>query len=322
MILDNILKNLPRGEKDENLIDGYDSKDDAAVYKINDKISIIETLDFFPAMVEDPYYFGQIAATNALSDVWAMGGRPIMALNIACFPEDVDKSVINKILIGGAEKVNEAGCGIVGGHTIVDDVIKYGLSVTGIVDTEKVLKNNNCRLHDKLILTKPLGIGILTTALKCEVADNNDYNKMIAQMTTLNKYAAEILYKYNVSAMTDVTGFGLFIHLTEMLSEKFSAKLYKDNVLMVTDKVKDYILDDYYTGASNRNERMIKDKIDFGNMEDWQQLLCYDPQTSGGLLCAIDANDAEAALSELNKLSIKSSIVGEIIEKKEKLIYA
>lgn len=320
--MDKILKNLPHGNKDENLIVGYDSKDDAAVYKINDKISIIETLDFFPAMVEDPYYFGQIAATNALSDVWAMGGKPIMALNIACFPEDVDKSIINKILIGGAEKVNEAGCNIVGGHTIVDDVIKYGLSVTGIVDTDKVLKNNSCRCGDILILTKPLGIGILTTALKCDVADSNDYNKMINQMTTLNKYAAEILFNYDISAMTDVTGFGLFIHLSEMLGNNFSAKIYKENLPMVTEKVKNYILDDYYTGASNRNEKMIKDDIDFGDMDDWQKLLCYDPQTSGGLLVSINKDAAEDALKELNKLDIKSSIIGEIIEKSDKLIYA
>ena len=319
--LEQVLKSLPKGEIDKNLIVGYESKDDAAVYKINDDVSIIETLDFFPSMVEDPYLFGQIAATNSLSDVWAMGGKPVMALNIAAFPEDMDVEVLGKVLKGGAEKVIEAGCTLCGGHTIVDETPKYGLSVTGIVDTKKVLTNNGVVAGDKIILTKPLGVGILLTAHQCEVDTKDDFDAAVKSMTTLNKYAAEILFKYKVHALTDVTGFGLFNHLNEMLDNKNSAKLYIDKIPAVNKNVEKYVKEDYYTGGAIRNEDAIKDKMDFGSAPDWIKQLGYDPQTSGGLLCSIAADDADKAMDELSKLEIKSAIVGEIIEKKEKAIY-
>ncbi len=319
--LEQVLKSLPKGEIDKNLIVGYESKDDAAVYKINDDVSIIETLDFFPSMVEDPYLFGQIAATNSLSDVWAMGGKPVMALNIAAFPEDMDVEVLGKVLRGGAEKVIEAGCTLCGGHTIVDETPKYGLSVTGIVDTKKVLTNNGVVAGDKIILTKPLGVGILLTAHQCEVDTKDDFDAAVKSMTTLNKYAAEILFKYKVHALTDVTGFGLFNHLNEMLDYKNSAKLYIDKIPTVNNNVEKYVKDDYYTGGAIRNEDAIKDKMDFGSAPDWIKQLGYDPQTSGGLLCSIAADDADKAMDELSKLEIKSAIVGEIIEMKEKAIY-
>ena len=315
------MKNLPKGKFDENLIVGYDSKDDAAVYKINDEISIIETLDFFPSMVEDPYYFGQIAAANALSDVWAMGGKPIMALNIACFPQTMDIEVLNKILIGGAEKVNEAGCILCGGHTIVDETPKYGLSVTGIVNTNKVLKNNSPKINDKIIITKPLGVGILQTAVQCEVAEKNDLEKMILNMKTLNKYAAEIVLKYKVNALTDVTGFGLFNHLNEMLDNKVSANLYYNEFPVVTNNVKKFAEDDYFTAASNRNEDAINDYIDYGDAPYWIKLLGFDPQTSGGLLVSVDSSDVNNVMKELEKLDLQSAVIGEIIEKKDKAIY-
>ena len=319
--MEQVLASLPKGIKDENLIVGYESKDDAAVYKINDDVSIIETLDFFPSMVEDPYLFGQIAATNSLSDVWAMGGRPIMALNIAAFPDGMEPETIGKVLKGGAEKVIEAGCALCGGHTIVDEIPKYGLSVTGIVDTKRVLTNNGVKVGDKIILTKPLGMGILLTAHQCDIDTKEDFDMMIKSMTTLNKYAAEILFKYKINALTDVTGFGLFNHLNEMLDDKASAKLYINNIPSATANVKVFAEDDYYTGGSQRNEDAIKDKIDFGNCPEWIKLLGYDPQTSGGLLCSIDANDADKAMEELSKLELKSAIVGEIIEKDSKCIY-
>ena len=319
--LEQVLTSLPKGIKDDNLIVGYESKDDAAVYKINDEVSIIETLDFFPPMVGDPYLFGQIAATNSLSDVWAMGGRPVMALNIAAFPDGMSKEIIEQVLKGGAEKVIEAGCTLCGGHTIVDETAKYGLSVTGIVDTKRVLKNNGVKTGDKIILTKPLGVGILLTAHQCEVDTKEDFDVAIKSMTTLNKYAAEILLKYKVNALTDVTGFGLFIHLNEMLDGKSSANLFKDSIPTLNGNVKKYVEDDYYTGGSNRNEDAIKDKIDFGDTPNWIKLVGYDPQTSGGLLCSIDANDVEKAMEELSKLELKSAVIGEVIDKKDKAIY-
>ena len=315
------MSSLPKGEKDDNLIVGYESKDDAAVYKINDEISIIETLDFFPSMVDDPYLFGQIAATNSLSDVWAMGGKPIMALNIAAFPDGMDPQIIGKVLKGGADKVIEAGCTLCGGHTIMDEIPKYGLSVTGIVKTNQILKNNSVNVGDKIILTKPLGVGILLTAHQCNVDTKKDFDDAIKSMTTLNKYAAEILYKYKISALTDVTGFGLFNHLNEMLDDKFSAKLYINKIPYINSNIKKYIEDDYYTGGSIRNEDSIKDKIEFGNTPNWIKLLGYDPQTSGGLLCSINEKDADSALNELNKLEIESEIIGEIINKDIKSIY-
>lgn len=319
--MEQVLLSLPKGIKDDNLIVGYESKDDAAVYKINDQVSIIETLDFFPSMVEDPYLFGQIAATNSLSDVWAMGGRPIMALNIAAFPDGMDPLTIGKVLKGGAEKVIEAGCTLCGGHTIVDDTPKYGLSVTGIVDTKKVLKNNSVKVGDKIILTKPLGVGILLTAHQCEIDTKDDFDAAVKSMTTLNKYSAEILFKYNIHALTDVTGFGLFNHLNEMLDKNASAKLYMDKIPSINQNVKKYVEDDYYTGGAQRNEDMIKDKIDYGNAPEWIKQLGFDPQTSGGLLCSIESSEADAALSELNKLEIKSAIIGEIVDKKDKAVY-
>ena len=312
---------LPKGIEDKNLIVGYESKDDAAVYRINDEVSIIETLDFFPSMVEDPYLFGQIAATNSLSDVWAMGGKPIMALNIAAFPDDMDTSVIGEVLRGGAEKVKEAGCAMCGGHTIVDDTPKYGLSVTGIVNTQKVLKNNSINIGDKIILTKPLGVGIILTAHQCNIDTKEDYNLAIKSMTTLNKYAAEILFKFNIHALTDVTGFGLYAHLNEMLNDRASANIYYSKLPILSNNVIKYIEDQYYTGGSLRNEDLMKNNIVFGEAPEWVKHIGYDPQTSGGLLCSIDKKDADKALDELNKLEIKSAIIGEVIEKKEKAEY-
>ena len=319
--MEQVLKSLPKGIKDDNLIVGYESKDDAAVYKINDEVSIIETIDFFPSMVEDPYLFGQIAATNSLSDVWAMGGRPVMALNVAAFPDGMEPEIIGKVLKGGAEKVLEAGCTLCGGHTIVDERALYGLSVTGIVDTKRILKNNGVKVGDKIIITKPLGIGILLTAHQCEIDTKEDYDMMIKSMTTLNKYAAEILLKYKINALTDVTGFGLFNHLNEMLDDKASAVLYANKIPTVNENVKKYAEDDYYTAGSVRNEDAIGDKIDFGNTPEWIKILGLDPQTSGGLICSIDKFDADKALDELNKLDLKSTVIGEIIEKSDKAIY-
>ena len=319
--MEEVLKSLPKGIKDDNLIVGYESKDDAAVYKINDDVSIIETLDFFPSMVEDPYLFGQIAATNSLSDVWAMGGKPIMALNIAAFPDGMEPETIGKVLKGGAEKVIEAGCTLCGGHTIVDETPKYGLSVTGIVDTKKILTNNGVKIGDKIIITKALGVGILLTAHQCQIDTKEDFDAAVKNMTTLNKYAAEILFKYKVNALTDVTGFGLFSHLNEMLDNNASAKLYIDKIPTINDNVKKYIEDDYYTGGAIRNEDAIKEFIDFGNAPEWIKQLGYDPQTSGGLLCSIDKNDAERAIMDLSNLDMKCAIIGEIIDKNDKAIY-
>ena len=318
--MENILKKLPRCAKDENLLVGYDTNDDACIYKINDDISIVNTLDFFPAMIEDPYIFGQVAATNALSDIYAMGGQPITAMNIVCFPDNLNINILENILKGGAEKIREANCQLAGGHSIVDDTIKYGLSVTGVVKTNKIIKNNTVRLNDKLILTKPLGIGIRTTAYKCNDIKDDDYENMVKTMTTLNKYAMDIAINYNISAMTDVTGFGLLIHLKEMLTDKYSANIYFDNIPLISKNLEYYIKNEYFTGASKRNENAIKNYINFIDLYDWQKYILYDPQTSGGLLISVSDDEANQLLNDLNIHNINAKVIGEVIWRQDSVI--
>ena len=216
-VLSRILEKLPRGEQDPNLLVGYDSKDDAAVYRITDELAFVQTVDFFPPMVDDPYTFGQIAAANALSDIYAMGGEVKTALNLVCFPESMDLNVLGEILRGGAEKVAEAGGSLAGGHSIADTGVKYGLSVTGLVDPRRMTANDTGRPGDKLLLTKALGVGLICTANRVGEAAPDQMEGAIRSMTTLNKTAAEIAHKYEVHAATDVTGFSFLGHLHEMM---------------------------------------------------------------------------------------------------------
>ena len=221
-VLSRILEKLPRGEKDPDLLVGYDSRDDAAVYRITEDIALVQTVDFFPPMVDDPYTFGQIAAANALSDVYAMGGEVKTALNLVCFPESMDLNVLGEILRGGAEKVAEAGGTLAGGHSIADTGVKYGLSVTGLVDPHRLTANDTGRPGDKLLLTKALGVGLICTANRVGEAAPEQMEAAVRSMTTLNKTAAEIARRYEVHAATDVTGFSFLGHLHEMMGEKLS----------------------------------------------------------------------------------------------------
>lgn len=223
-VLSRVLSRIPK-VKDENLIIGYDSSDDAAVYKLTEDLAIVQTLDFFPPMVDDPYIFGQVAAANALSDVYAMGGEVKTALNIVCFPEAMDLNVLGQILLGGSEKVREAGGVLAGGHSIADSDVKYGLSVTGVIHPERIFANNRCEAGDVLLLTKPLGTGIVCTADRLGAASEGAVDLAVKSMTTLNKYASEIIKKYRVHGCTDVTGFGFLVHLCEMLTHRFSAHI-------------------------------------------------------------------------------------------------
>mgnify|MGYP003183852954 CR=1 FL=1 len=219
-ILDRVLSRLPAQKRDPDLLVGFDTNDDAAVYRVSEDRAIVQTLDFFPPMVDDPYLFGQIAAANAMSDIWAMGGRPVTALNIVCFPQSWDLNILGRIMQGGAEKVAEAGASLCGGHSINDNDVKYGLSVTGLIDPARVLTNVGARAGDRLLLTKPLGTGIVCTAGRVKAADPASMDEAIRSMTTLNKYAAKVLSRYEVHACTDVTGFSLLGHLSEMLGMK------------------------------------------------------------------------------------------------------
>jgi len=212
-ILASVLEKLPKAA-DPHLLVGFDSSDDAAVYKLTDDLAVVQTLDFFPPMVDDPYTFGQIAAANALSDIYAMGGEVKTALNIVCFPEKMDLNILGAIMLGGSEKVREAGGILAGGHSIADSDVKYGLSVTGIIHPDKIYKNNACQEGDQLLLTKPLGVGIVCTAQRIGESSQEAMDLAILSMTTLNKYAMDIIRNYRVHACTDVTGFSFLGHLS------------------------------------------------------------------------------------------------------------
>lgn len=314
--LKRVLGKLPK-RADPDLIVGFDSNDDGAVYRINEHQAIVTTLDFFPPMIEDPYLFGQVAAANALSDIYAMGGRVLSALNIVCFPEMLDMNILGKILQGGNDKVTEAGGTLAGGHSIVDTDVKYGLSVTGIVDPEKIYKNNGCRPGDALILTKKLGVGIIMTAHRIHEASAEAVQQAVASMTTLNKYAAEVLAEHTVHACTDVTGFGFLVHLSEMLDGKYSAVVHSRDVPKF-DAVDGYIEEFYLTAAAQKNRNFLGDRVEFRGVDFAVEELLFDPQTSGGLLVSVDAEEAAQIVAEMNARNIPARIVGYVTEKQPK----
>ena len=304
-VLSRILEKLPRGEKDPNLLVGYDSRDDAAVYRITDDIALVQTVDFFPPMVDDPYTFGQIAAANALSDIYAMGGEVKTALNLVCFPESMDLNILGEILRGGAEKVAEAGGSLAGGHSIADTGVKYGLSVTGLVNPKKMYTNDSGQPGDKLILTKALGVGLLCTANRVGEAAPEHMAGAIASMTTLNKTAAEISRRYAVHAATDVTGFSFLGHLIDAQSIP---------VLPGAEKAADEFL---YTAAGQRNRNHTGPYVTFEDLPFAMEEVLFDPQTSGGLLLAAASEDASALEAELQAAGLPAKIVGEIVPKTE-----
>ena len=316
--LSDILKDLPK-KYDENLIVGYESSDDAAVYKISDDKAIIQTLDFFTTMINDPYLYGQIAATNALSDVWAMGGDVISALNIVAFPENMDLEILHQILKGGAEKVHEAGGVLAGGHSIHDATPKYGLSVTGIVHPDKILQNNNCKVGDLLIVTKPLGVSIINTAHMVKECSEEAFAQSVKQMTTLNKYAADMMKGFNVNSCTDITGFGFLGHLVEMLDGKYSAEINIKDIPYIEEAYKcanEFVI----TAGGQLNRTYVEPNVDYQVKDFALEEIMYDPQTSGGLLISIPEEEAQQLLEKLNTLEIKSAIVGRVIEKQEKAV--
>lgn len=317
--LSKILDKLPK-MKNDNLIVGIETSDDAAVYKLSDDIATIQTLDFFTPVVDDPYTFGQIAAANSLSDVYAMGGKPVVALNIVCFPNCLDIEILGEILKGGADKVIESGAVVVGGHSVQDDEPKYGLSVTGIVHPDKVLKNYGCEISDVLILTKPLGTGILNTAIKGEIASKEAYDTAVKVMTTLNKYAGEIIMEHNITACTDITGFGIMGHGYEMASgSDVTLKLYKDSIPYIKE-AKEYAEMGLVPEGSYNNRAYLDGKYELKNVETWMEDILFDPQTSGGLLISASKEEGDIIMERLKTLDLPCAIIGEVIEKGEKYI--
>ncbi|MCI9554334.1 MAG: selenide, water dikinase SelD [Oscillibacter sp.] len=288
-----------RVRQDPNLLVGFDRSDDASVYKLSEDLALVQTVDFFPPIADDPYLFGQIAAANALSDVYAMGGEPKLCLNIMAVPKDMPPETVHQLLRGGYDKVYEAGALITGGHSILDDEPKYGLAVTGFVRPDKMLTNSGARPGDVLLFTKPVGTGVLTTAAKADMAPAGAMARAYELMTTLNKAARDIMVRHPVHACTDVTGFGLLGHGLEMaqgsgveLEIDVSAV---DMIPEAAELAKMGILPE----GMYRNRAFAEDSVDPGAAELWQQDLLYDPQTSGGLLMAADPAGAEALLREL-----------------------
>lgn len=314
--LDEILKNIPILNRPDILV-GFETKDDAAVVKVTDDVAMIFTLDFFPTMVKDPYVFGQIAAANAMSDVYSMGGDIVCALNIVAFPEEGDVKVLEDILRGGADKVIEAGATLVGGHSIHDPKVKYGLSVTGKVNPKKIWKNNTPREGDCLILTKPLGITLITNAHFIGLVSDKDYEGAINSMTTLNKYARDVLVNYNISSATDITGFGFLAHIGEMIDGKFTA-IIDSNSIPILNGARDAANEFVLTKGGQRNRTFMENKVEF-QVDDFSlEEILYDPQTSGGLLVCIDEDDVEDALKELKNNGVNASIIGKIHKRFDK----
>lgn len=276
---------------------------------------MIQSIDFFTPVVDDPYLFGQIAAANSLSDIYAMGGKPVLAMNVVGFPDCLDRKVLNQILKGGNDKVKEAGAFIGGGHTVEDDEPKYGLAVTGIAPPDKIRANSTARTGDKLILTKPLGAGIISTAIKAGMIADQSNHPAVKSMVKLNVTAAEIMEHYDVSSCTDITGFGLIGHLNEMLKgSKVGAKLYLDKIRFFPDTKK--MMDSGLVPAGlYKNRNAFSKIVSYENnvKKDISDLL-YDPQTSGGLLIAVNPDQAKKFLSELLERGEKAEIIGEIIK--------
>ena len=317
-VLSRVLEKLPK-TYDPNLLVGFDASDDAAVYRLCDDLAIVQTLDFFPPMVDDPYIFGQIAAANALSDIYAMGGQVKTALNIVCFPETMDLNILGKILQGGSEKVKEAGGVLAGGHSIADADVKYGLSVTGIIHPDRIRTNIGSHEGDVLILTKPLGVGIVCTAARLKEASDSAMELAVRSMTTLNRWAAEIAGKYRIHGCTDVTGFGFLGHLCEMLGDHLGAEIYLDQIPYIPE-CPAYVEEFYLTAAAQRNRNHVQGKVKFEGASFAMEEILYDPQTSGGLLFSIDPADGEEALQELQTLGLPCAIVGRITKRGEQAV--
>jgi selenide,water dikinase len=319
-----LLAGLPKNS-DNRLLVGYDTSDDAAVYMLDEgdgtsQRSLIFTADFFPPMVNDARTFGRIAAANALSDIWAMGGKPMVALNLVCFPEAMEKQVLADILAGGAEKIAEAGAVLGGGHSIYDKEPKYGLAVTGIVETAKVLRNNTPKIGHKLILTKPLGVGIVMAALRVEMADEGAVAQALASMERLNRYACESMAAFNVSACTDVTGFGLLVHALEMAGEQASIILYPDALPVIPAAV-DYANKYLLTAAGQRNRNRAGAYADVRALPFAVQELLFDPQTSGGLLIAAPGDEAETLAARIKEGGDEcTAIIGEVAPRSEQVV--
>lgn len=312
---------LPKFQ-DDNLIVGIETSDDAAIYKVTDDIAMIQTVDFFTPIVDDPYMFGQIAAANSLSDVYAMGGEPKVALNIVGFPNCLDPAILGEILAGGADKVKEAGAVLVGGHSVQDDEPKYGLCVSGFVHPDKIFKNYGCKPGDVLILTKQIGSGVVNTAIKAQMASESSIQEAVTVMSSLNKKAKEVVEHYPVTACTDITGFGLLGHCCEMATASEVTFEIKVEEIAYMEEAISYAKMGLVPAGAYRNREHSGKLVDMSSVAEHYIDLLYDPQTSGGLLVSVAPEYVEQMMEDFanKQMDTKVSIVGKVVEKGEKYI--
>ena len=327
-ILDALLKRFPP-ISDPNVIVGFETSDDAAVYRISDNLALVQTIDFFTPIVDDPFLFGQVAASNSLSDVYAMGGRPISALTIVAFPSSSPPEILEQIMRGGLSKMSEANCTVVGGHSIRDDELKFGYAVTGLIDPAKIWRNTRAKVGDKLLLTKLLGTGVISTALKSAAADEASLKSSTASMTTLNRKTAETLREIEsaaggndcVHAVTDVTGFGLLGHAREMAIGSGVSLRLNHSAIEYLPGAMDAARNRFFSGGLANNREFLEGCVGFdSNVPEEIRALLYDPQTSGGLLVAIAPEAATQALDALQQRDIPTRIIGDVIAKQSPLI--
>lgn len=311
--LTQVLRHLPE-ITDKNLLVGIKSADDAGVYKLTEDLAVINTLDFFPPIIDDPYTFGQIAAANALSDVYAMGGAPRLAMNIVAFPANLDLTILQEIINGSTDKLKEAGVLLIGGHSIEDKEIKYGLSVTGLVHPQRVVTNAGAKPGDKLILTKPIGVGVITTALKRGKIKPDEVMDAIESMRTLNDKASAIMQEVGVNACTDITGFGLLGHVMEMAEASSVSMIFKIKNIPFFQTALELVkksANHPKTIKSNKEYLSPNVKMSDGITAEQANLL-YDPQTSGGLLISVPPEKSQNLLEKLSHTGVQASVVGEI----------
>ena len=316
-----MLSRLPK-QFDPNVLVGFDTADDAGVYLLSPELALVQTVDFFTPIVDDPYTFGQIAAANALSDVYAMGGRPISALSIVGFPNaGRDVEILEKILQGGLAKMQEAGCTVIGGHSIGDEEIKFGYAVTGVINPQRVLKNVGAQPGDRLILTKRIGTGVIGTALKKDAASKASVDAAILSMCTLNRAGMEAALPLEVHAATDVTGFGLLGHAREMaVGSKVSLTMDSAQVQFLPE-ARELARKGFLPGGMKRNQEFIGGCVEFApDVAEEVRNLLFDPQTSGGLLLSVSLKDATRLLESLRTNGVSAQQVGEVIEKTHPLI--
>jgi selenide,water dikinase len=319
-----VLGKLAR-QHDPNVLIGFDHADDAGVYRMGPETALVQTVDFFTPIVDDPYTFGQIAASNSLSDVYAMGGRPLTSLALVCFPEKGNLAILEQILAGGLSKMMEAGCTVVGGHSIRDDETKFGYSVTGVVHPGKVLPNNGAQVGDTLLLTKPLGTGVISTAIKKDKAKPEWIEAAVKSMTSLNKGAAEVITGekggrrhagYAVHGLTDITGFGLIGHARELaLASNVSIELFSNKVPLLPGAI-ECVRAGFIPGGLKANREFAECVVEYQKeVADELKMLLFDPQTAGGLLISVAEQEAQALLQALRSTGIPAELIGRVREK-------